>query len=56
MFFIKSLDDCFHDRFAQKFRFIFDPVAAAVNAESPDFPIIEHQRKSVGPFQSFILI
>lgn len=56
MFFIKSLDYCFHDSFPQKSGFVFDSVTAAVNIESPDLSIIEHQRKPVGSFQSFFLI
>ena len=54
MLILKSFKDGFHYGFPQKFRFVFNAVAAAVNTKRPGLTVIEHQRKPVFSFLRFL--
>jgi hypothetical protein len=47
MLILKPFKDCFHNCFTEEFRFIFDPVTVAVDAECPHLPVVEHEGKPV---------
>lgn len=49
MFFFESFQNGFHDCFPEEFRFVLHPVSVAIYAQSPHFPVIEHQRETICP-------
>jgi len=48
MFLIEPFQYGSHNRFPEKFRFVFNPVAVTINAQRSHFPVIEHQGKFFG--------
>jgi len=56
MLILKSFQDCFHNGGAKEFRFVFNPVAVAVNAQGTHLPVIEHQREPVVSFEPVFFI
>jgi hypothetical protein len=56
MLIIKFLYDGFHYGFPEKFRFIPDAVAPAVDSQRFRFAVIKHQRQSVRPFKMILLV
>ena len=42
MLLLKPFQNGFHDRFPEETRFVFDPVAVAIDPKRPHLPVIEH--------------
>jgi len=50
MLFVKALQNSLHQGLSKKFRLVGDTVAAAINPESPGFPVVKHNGNPVVSF------